>query len=155
MPATRASLLLLVLLAGCQAGPPPAGRAPNPGPPKLVVAILVDGLGMHQVTKYWNQCGEGGFKRLLEEGGWYEDARYGHSTTITAVGHGTWLTGAYPYRHGMISNDWYDRKTKKDVYCTEDPAHHNLGEPDRKGGGTSPKNLLPGQPFRPQPPRFQ
>jgi len=143
MPAFRAALLLVLLIVGCQAGPPPAGRAANPKPPKLVVAILIDGLGMHQVAKYWPQYGEGGFRRLLEEGAWCEDARYGHSTTITAVGHGTWLTGAYPYRHGMISNDWYDRKTKKVVYCTEDPGHHNLGEPDKlKGGGTSPKNLL-------------
>jgi hypothetical protein len=152
MPPSRSALLLLILLAGCQAGPPPSGRAASVKPPKLVVPILIDGLGMHQVAKHASRYGEGGFKRLLEEGAWYADARYGHSTTITAVGHGTWLTGAYPYRHGMISNDWYDRKEKRIVYCTEDPAHHNLGEPDKNkrlteadkklaGGGTSPKNL--------------
>jgi len=142
MPSRRMLSVLIALLAGCQAGPPPAGRAPNPRPPKLVVAILIDGLGMHQVAKYRDQYGQGGFRKLLDEGAWYEDARYGHSTTITAVGHGTWLTGAYPYRDGMISNDWYDRKTKKTVYCTEDPAHHNLGEPTKEHAGTSPKNLL-------------
>jgi len=142
MPASRIALLLLVLMVGCQAGPAPSGRASASKPPKLVVPILIDGLGMHQVAKHASQYGEGGFKRLLEEGAWYADARYGHSTTITAVGHGTWLTGAYPYRHGMISNDWYDRKTKKVVYCTEDLARHHLGEKTLERGGRSPKNLL-------------
>jgi len=129
------------LLAGCQ-GTPDRSGGPGAFPrPKLVVAILVDGLGQHQVSKYREQFGPGGFRRFLEDGAWFEDARYGHSTTITAVGHGTWLTGAYPYRHGMISNEWYDRKTKKTVYCTEDPSHHYLGEPTKEHQGTSPKNL--------------
>jgi len=132
---------LLVALLGCQT-PPSAGPSPRqPRPPKLIVPILIDGLGQHQVMKHAGRFGAGGFRRLLEEGAWFSDARYGHSTTITAVGHGTWLTGAYPYRHGMVSNDWYDRKTKKVVYCTEDPDVHYLGEPTREHQGTSPKNL--------------
>jgi len=141
---TRSGIVLLSILlcAGCQSA---GGSGPSRGaarPPKLIVAILIDGLGQHQVTRYRDQLGEGGFRRLLDEGAWFTNANYGHSTTITAVGHGTWLTGAHPYRHGMVSNDWYDRKTKKIVYCTEDPDSRNLGEPTRPGQGTSPRNLL-------------
>ena len=39
MPVSRSALLLLILLAGCQAGPAPSGRAAGSKPPKLVVAM--------------------------------------------------------------------------------------------------------------------
>ena len=139
MPRFRRLLLLVLLLSGCRSAESPGAAAPSP---KLVVAILVDGLGQHQVTRYRQHLGPGGFRRLLDEGAWFTNANYGHSTTITAVGHGTWMTGAHPYRHGMVSNDWYDRKTKKLVYCTEDADSRNLGEPTKALQGTSPKNLF-------------
>jgi len=136
----RAAVLLALVLAGCQtAGGSRTGSAP---PPKLVVAILVDGLPQSQLLKYRHHFSSGGFRRFFDDGAWFTDANYGHSTTITAVGHGTWLTGAYPYRHGMVSNDWWDRKTKKIVYCTEDAETRYLGEPTRERQGTSPKNLF-------------
>lgn len=142
----RRSALVWLLLLGCAGSetrnPAPAAAPGSTHPPKLVVAILVDGLGQHQLDRFGKQFGEGGFRRFLDQGAWYNDARYGHSTTITAVGHGTWLTGAYPYRHGMVSNDWYDRKTKKLVYCTEDPDSKLLGEVTKERQGTSPRNLL-------------
>jgi predicted AlkP superfamily pyrophosphatase or phosphodiesterase len=138
--AIRVSVLLAVVLAGCQSagGPKPAASRP----PKLVVAILVDGLGQHQLLKYRDRFGPGGFRRFFDDGAWFTDANYGHSTTLTAVGHGTWLTGAHPYRHGQVSNDWWDRKTKKIVYCTEDAEVKYLGEPTKERQGTSPKNLF-------------
>ncbi len=132
-------LLLALALSGCRST---ESSGPPAKPPKLVVAILVDGLGQHQVTRYRQHFGQGGFRRLLDQGAWFDNANYGHSTTITAVGHGTWMTGAHPYRHGMVSNDWYDRKTKKVVYCTEDAEARNLGEPTKAMQGTSPKNLF-------------
>lgn len=131
--------VLILLLAGCQASGGPRTAA---APPKLVVAILVDGLGQHQLLKHRDRFGSGGFRRFFEDGAWFTDANYGHSTTLTAVGHGTWLTGAYPYRHGQVSNDWWDRKTKKIVYCTEDADARYLGEPTKERQGTSPKNLF-------------
>jgi hypothetical protein len=132
-------LLLALLLSGCRSAESPGAAAKSP---KLVVAILVDGLGQHQVTRYRQHLGPGGFRRLLDEGAWFTNANYGYATTVTAVGHGTWMSGAYPYRHGMVSNEWYDRKTKKLVYCTEDADSRNLGEPTKALQGTSPKNLF-------------
>ncbi|HVE40311.1 MAG TPA: alkaline phosphatase family protein [Planctomycetota bacterium] len=132
-------VLLALALSGCRSA---ESSGPPAKPPKLVVAILVDGLGQHQVTRFRQHLGQGGFRRLLDQGAWFDNANYGHSTTITAVGHGTWMTGAHPYRHGMVSNDWYDRKTKKVVYCTEDSEARNLGEATKVLQGTSPKNLF-------------
>ncbi|MDA2932783.1 alkaline phosphatase family protein [Acidobacteria bacterium AH-259-D05] len=109
--------------------------------PQLVVVIIVDGLPQEQLTKYFDQLTEQGFKFLLEKGAWFTNAHYSHSTTFTAVGHATILTGAHPYRHGLIGNDWLDSETQTRVYSVEDPAHVYLGEATGDQAGTSPRNL--------------
>jgi predicted AlkP superfamily pyrophosphatase or phosphodiesterase len=109
--------------------------------PKLVVVIVVDGLPQEQMVKYRDQYGPGGFRLLLEKGAWFGDAHHAHAVTVTAPGHASILTGAYPYRHGIVENDWIDRKTLARVYCTEDAAHAYIGEPTDKHDGTSPANL--------------
>lgn len=139
----RAGLLLFLtmLLAGCSSGATPARSPRDPQAPKLAVILVIDGLGQHQFARFRDRVGEGGIKRLFDEGAWFANASYGHSTTVTAVGHSTIVTGAYPYRHGLVSNDWYDRKTKKVVFCVEDPASKYVGEPTKDHQGTSPRNL--------------
>src|SRR5574341_884873 len=97
-------------------------------PPRLVVFMVVDGLPQEQVVKYYDLMGEGGFKRMLDKGAWFNNANYSHATTYTAVGHATLLSCAHPYKHGIIGNDWLDKKTKQRVYSTEDPKHTYLGE---------------------------
>ncbi|MEI6083034.1 MAG: alkaline phosphatase family protein [Verrucomicrobiota bacterium] len=109
--------------------------------PRLVVVITVDGLPQEQVVKYQDQLGEGGFKRLLHDGAWFANAHHGHATTYTAVGHAAILTGAYPYRHGVVGNDWWDRATQKRMYCCADAASSILDEPTKENAGTSPRNL--------------
>ena len=109
--------------------------------PKLVLLLVVDGLPQEQVVRYRDQFSEGGFKRLLTQGAWYSNAHQAHAVTKTAVGHSAISTGAYPYQHGIISNDWFDNKTLEFVYCTEDKAHTYIGEETAKNDGTSPANL--------------
>ena len=77
--------------------------------PALVVVMMVDGLPQEQVVKYRDLYGSGGFKRLLEDGAWYGAAHHMHAVTLTAPGHATMLTGSYPYRNGIIANEWVDR----------------------------------------------
>ncbi len=109
--------------------------------PKLVVVLIVDGLPQEQVVKYYDQLVEGGFKRLLGRGAWFTGAHYGHAMTETAVGHATIMTGAHPYRHGLVGNEWFDRNAKTPVYGVEDPQHKYLGEETKAHVGTSPRNL--------------
>ncbi|HVM60967.1 MAG TPA: alkaline phosphatase family protein [Verrucomicrobiae bacterium] len=109
--------------------------------PKLVLVITIDGLPQDQVLKYYDQLGDGGFKLLLKQGAWFDDAHQGHASTYTAVGHATILTGAYPYRHGIVGNDWWDRATQKKMYCCADTTSTILGEPTEDNAGTSPRNL--------------
>lgn len=126
-----ALLLSLVAAAGLAAGNAPA----------LVVAIVIDGLPQEQVLKYRDLYGAGGFKRLLEDGAWFGNAHHLHAVTLTAPGHATMLTGSYPYKNGIIANEWVDRASFEQVYNTGDAAHKYIGDETKKLDGTSPARL--------------
>jgi predicted AlkP superfamily pyrophosphatase or phosphodiesterase len=129
----------LLPCAAAQAATPPAATAP--AAPKLVLVLVVDGLPNEQVLRYQGQFGNGGLRRLLEQGASFSNAHQGHGVTVTAVGHSAVLTGAYPYQHGIIGNNWIDPVTKASVYCTEDAAYAYIGEETKPGDGTAPTRL--------------
>ncbi len=136
----------ITLLIGCVMTNPghaaPTGKpVPPERQPKLVVVLVVDGLPNEQVQRYRDQFGEGGFRRLLEQGASYSDAHQAHGVTVTAVGHAAILSGAYPYQHGIIGNNWIDPLTRASVYCTEDSAYTYIDEQTKAGDGTSPAKL--------------
>lgn len=142
----RLPILLRLCLLGCLIAVTgisamAADGTDKPGRPKLVVVVVVDGLPQDQVAKYRNQYGQGGFRRLLEQGAWFNNAHQAHGVTVTAVGHSAVLTGTYPYKHGIIENNWPDRSTLNSIYCTEDAAHTYIDEETKPGSGTSPANL--------------
>jgi predicted AlkP superfamily pyrophosphatase or phosphodiesterase len=110
-------------------------------PPKLVVFMAIDGFPQEQLLKYYDQYGDGGFKLLLDQGAWYNNNHYSHATTYTGVGHATLLSCAHPYKHGVIGNDWLDKKTKKRIYSTEDERFKYLDEDTAEHAGTSPFNM--------------
>ena len=109
--------------------------------PKLVVFMAVDGFPQEQLVKYYDLYGDGGFKLLLDKGGWYSNANYSHATTYTGVGHATLPSCAHPYKHGIIGNDWLDKATGERIYSTEDKRHNYIGEETKKHQGTSPFNI--------------
>ncbi len=82
--------------------------------PALVLVLVIDGLPQEQLVKYRDQYGPG---------------------------HATILTGTYPYRHGIITNDWIDRSTFSQVYCAGDAPHSYIGDLTKKLEGTPPANL--------------
>jgi predicted AlkP superfamily pyrophosphatase or phosphodiesterase len=94
--------------------------------PKLILQITVDQLRADLPRRYMSKMGDGGFKYLYENGIVYEDAHHAHSNTETIVGHTTLATGAYPSRHGLIGNVWYDRTTGQMTYNIEDGRYHLL-----------------------------
>ena len=109
--------------------------------PKLVVGIVVDQMRYDFIYRYWNKYGNGGFKRLVNEGVFYRNAEYNYVPTFTGPGHACIFTGATPSANGIISNDWYDRASGKEIYCVSDTGVNTLGAND-KNGQMSPKNLL-------------
>ena len=131
------SFSLALLVAGCGAIPdrPAAER------PRLVVFFVVDGLPQRQVVDYREQLARDGFRRFLDRGAWFSQAHYGHAHTVTAAGHATMLTGAYPHRTGIIGNEWRDPATGQWLYNTADASAKYLGHEKSSWTGTSPRNL--------------
>lgn len=147
-PTSRSRLTLLsALMLGASLASTAAHAAPahaEAPQPKLVVVLVVDGLPQEQVLRYRNQYGQGGLRRLLDQGAWYGNAHQAHGVTVTAIGHAAILSGAYPYQHGIIGNEWLDPVTREKIYCTEDQAHSYIGEDTKPHDGTSPANLKVG-----------
>ncbi|MEB0139286.1 MULTISPECIES: alkaline phosphatase family protein [unclassified Undibacterium] len=143
------NLLSLTILLGMAGNSLAAVTAPSIPPqtaaqaaaPKLVVVLVVDGLPQEQILRYRDQFGAGGFRRLLAESAWFSNAHQAHGVTVTAVGHAAVLSGAYPYQHGVIANDWIDKTTLASVYCTEDARYTYLGNETAAHAGTAPTNL--------------
>ena len=131
------TLSTLSALAAAKPQTPPSPTAL----PKLVLVLVVDGLPAEQLQRYRAQFGPGGFRRLLEQGASFSNAHQAHGVTVTAVGHAAILSGAYPYQHGVIGNNWIDPASHSPVYCTEDSAHTYIGEDTRASDGTSPMRL--------------
>jgi hypothetical protein len=115
-----------------------------PRPPKLVLQITVDQLRGDLPFRYADRFSKGGFRRFLDHGVWYAAAHHDHAYLETIVGHTTLATGAWPSRHGMIANRWYDALTGKGVENIEDARYPVLpiaGEtPTAKG--VSPTAIL-------------
>jgi predicted AlkP superfamily pyrophosphatase or phosphodiesterase len=141
LPTTFAAASRRLFLLTCLMGAAlPAWAAALPQP-KLVVVLVVDGLPQEQVQRYRDQFGPGGLRRMLEQGASFSNAHQAHGITVTAVGHAAILSGAYPYQHGIIGNNWLDPQTRESVYCTEDRKYSYLGEDTKPSDGTSPANL--------------
>lgn len=107
--------------------------------PKLVVGIVVDQMRYDYLIKFYNKYGKGGFKRLMNEGYNCENTHFNYIPTYTAVGHSSIFTGTTPSMHGIIGNDWYDKKLKKSIYCVDDDNYETVGA--KKGGEKSPFRL--------------
>ena len=131
-PSPRLVRLLLTFLAAAAILPA--------APPKLVLAIVIDQFRYDYLLRFRSDY-HSGFARLLEKGAVFTDAHYLHAATVTAVGHGTFLTGATPSISGIIANEWYDRESGQTVTSVSDPATKLVGgNTDR--AGSSPRRLL-------------
>jgi len=89
--------------------------------PRLVVILVVDQMRADYLDWYGGNL-KAGLARLRREGAVFREAAYPYLNTITCAGHATIGTGSFPYRHGMIMNNWFDRTTGKSPYCTDDPT---------------------------------
>ncbi len=137
-PAGAAALLTLAALvaSGCgrDAPEPAAARVEPPvdGTPRLVLFIVVDQCRADYLERF-RPLLRFGLDRLLRESIVFADVRHDHAWTKTAPGHATLATGVHPSRHGIVSNEWYDRELGKVVDSDED---------DRWDDDRSPHHLL-------------
>ena len=109
--------------------------------PKLVVGIVVDQMRYDYLTRFWNQYGEGGFKRLVTEGFNCKNNHFNYAPTSTGPGHTSVYTGTTPATHGIIGNNWYDKETGEEVYCAGDDSYQSVGTTS-DAGKMSPHRML-------------
>ncbi|OEK02285.1 alkaline phosphatase [Roseivirga sp. 4D4] len=108
--------------------------------PKLVVGIMVDQMKQEYIWRFENHFGEGGIKRLMNDGFAAKNGHFNYSSTSTGPGHASVYTGATPSVHGIVDNTWYSRLLNRNVYCAEDTAVVAVGGSARSGK-ISPMNL--------------
>ncbi|RSK34667.1 alkaline phosphatase family protein [Hymenobacter metallilatus] len=132
---SRSFLLAALLLCGT-----PELLAQKRPVPKLLVGIMVDQMRPDYLTRFYDQFGGQGFKRLLRGGFQCRNTHYNYVPTVTGPGHSSVYTGTTPRYHGIVGNSWYDRRLRRDVYCTDDSTVQLVGTP--KGMGVSARNQV-------------
>lgn len=112
-------------------------------PPRLIVQLVIDQLRGDLIHQHQQQFGPAGFNYLLAHGLDYHNAHHPHANTTTCAGHATIATGSYPALHGVIDNEWFDRKSKELMYCMVDQKANVLPTPHTQTPiqGRSPRNL--------------
>ena len=125
------STCALALLLGCSFQTEVlVGHSPSAAKPRLVVGITVDQMRADYLSRFgaWEDAsspatfGEGGFRRMVEEGFTCRDHHFGYAPTYTGPGHASIYTGTTPTVHGIVGNDWYDRASGTSVYCASDTS---------------------------------
>lgn len=109
--------------------------------PKLVVAILVDQLRADYLERFREDFVENGFRLFTDRGAYVTNAQYDYSPTVTGPGHASFFSGAGPSMHGIIGNDWFDKRTGKMMYCVSDDGVKSVGT-ESDAGKMSPRNFV-------------
>ncbi len=110
--------------------------------PKLIVGIVVDQMRQDYLYRYYDKYSENGFKRILKNGFSCENLHYNYAPTVTAPGHASIYTGTTPAYHAIIGNEWFQRYSRKSMYCVDDETVSVVGSANSIAGKKSPKNLV-------------
>ena len=117
--------------------------------PQLIVGIVVDQMRYDYIYRFWNDFGDDGFKKLINEGHFFRNAQFGYVPTYTGPGHASIYTGTTPAIHGIIANDWYDKNSGEFIYCAGDGDMHTVCNCEQKNvdvqsadGKMSPQHML-------------
>lgn len=109
--------------------------------PRLVVGIVVDQMRQEYLYRFYDKFGNDGFKRLMNKGFMMKNAHYNYVPTYTGPGHTSIYTGTTPRVHGVIANDWYEKKSGSNMYCAGDSTVQAVGG-SPNAGKISARNML-------------
>ena len=88
--------------------------------PRIVVNITVDELRSDYIESFSPMFSSEGLRKLIEQGKVYEIASYPSNPIDRASAIATLATGATPFYHGIVAEQWLDRQTLRPVYCVDD-----------------------------------
>jgi predicted AlkP superfamily pyrophosphatase or phosphodiesterase len=134
-------LLTLSISTSAQQNKNSAKTVTSPSQPKLVIGLVVDQMRWDYLYKFKKLYGKGGFNRIMNQGFSCDNTMITHLPTYTAVGHTGIYTGSVPAIHGIVGNNWIDRASSKNVYCTDDSTVTGVGS-NNEAGKMSPRNML-------------
>lgn len=95
--------------------------------PRLIVQIVVSQMRFDYLNRYWEKFGNNGFKLLVNEGTYCQNAHYNYLLTQAYPGIATISTGANPSVHGIISDKWFNRITGNEVDAVADEKVNTVG----------------------------
>ncbi len=148
----KKSTCRVLLLAALTALTSSLASAADQPKPRLVVLVYFDQFRGDYLGRWSNEFGEGGFKRLMTDGAWFQNCHYPYAYTVTAAGHASVAAGCPPADHGVVGNDWYERAAGKSVNCVGSDKHSQVPARTAEGtdddekksskGGVSPERLM-------------
>jgi predicted AlkP superfamily pyrophosphatase or phosphodiesterase len=138
--ATTAVLCLSFTVSLPQAAGPERPYSVNQRP-RLVLLIVVDQFRFDYLTRFGDLYGSKGIGRLMRDGASWTNADYDHVPTYTAPGHASLMTGSWPWKNGIVANDWFERETGRKVSSVTDDST-SLLEGRAGARGYSPQRLL-------------
>lgn len=134
-------LLSVIITGGCSDNTsinPPQENVENP---RLIVTIVVDQMRYNYLNKFQGDFDDDGFNKLRHDGFSFSNTHHSYFPTVTGVGHASIFTGATPSVHGIVANNWYDRKRDRNMYCVADGSVRGVGG-SGSSGHRSPQNLI-------------
>jgi predicted AlkP superfamily pyrophosphatase or phosphodiesterase len=110
---------------------------------KLVLVIVVDQFRYDYLERFGDLFGNGGFRRLMNQGAFFTNANYDYVPTVTAAGHAAIFTGSVPAQNGIVGNYLVDRETGTKRPIVSDNSYHTLSNsgPATQSGAGSPRVL--------------
>lgn len=113
-----------------------------PEKPKLIVAVVIEGMRYDYLQQFETQFSRGGFKKLMNQGTQCTNVHHSAAFLHNATGTANISTGCTASEHGIVSNWWYSRLLKAKVNCVNDYTYTSVGCPNRKSVCVSPQNLI-------------
>lgn len=108
--------------------------------PRLTLFVTIDAGGTDLLQR--NRVNfKSGLAQALSQGAYFPYVRYEYPEVVTAAGHATLVTGANPWRHGVVANQILNRTTGRMEGIFADPDHPPLEAPPGSSD-VSPVSLL-------------
>ena len=105
--------------------------------PKLVVGIVIDQLDREYVRRLMPLFGDDGFRRFWYHGYNIPNASFDYDSKDRASAIASIYTGSTPFYHGIVGENWIERKNFNKVGAVDDSEERGINTTDR----CSPRHL--------------